>query len=201
MNACRSVWGPTCLAVPARRVTRRTIRAAPCRSSRRLSQATNGTIAQGRRRVGEAEDWYRKSLAVKEELGDRSDIGFTYHQLAVIAQNRGQPDEADDWYRKSLTLSEELGDRPGIARAYAQLGLLAEYRGQAQQALEWNIRCVTSSSPFPSPLTGTGPAALARLTRQVGMPALEQAWQLVTGEPVPQAIRDYITHPSPGKGS
>ena len=174
----------------------------------RAALATNfhqlGTIAQGRGRVGEAEDWYRKSLAVKEELGDRSDIGFTYHQLAILAQDRGQPDEADDWYRKSLAVSEELGDRPGIARAYAQLGLLAEYRGQAQQALEWNIRCVTLSSPFPSPLTGTGPAALARLTRQVGMPALEQAWQLVTGEPVPQAISDYITHhpptTHPGKG-
>jgi hypothetical protein len=34
MNACRSVCGPTGLAIPARTATRRTIRAAPCRSSR-----------------------------------------------------------------------------------------------------------------------------------------------------------------------
>jgi hypothetical protein len=39
MNACRSVCELTCLAIPARRVTRRTIRAAPCRSSRRPSAA------------------------------------------------------------------------------------------------------------------------------------------------------------------
>src|SRR5271168_2272514 len=39
MNACRSVCRLTCLAIPARRVTRRTIRAAPCRSSRRPSAA------------------------------------------------------------------------------------------------------------------------------------------------------------------
>jgi hypothetical protein len=25
------------------------------------------------------------------------------------------------------------------------------------------------------------------------MPALEQAWQQATGDPVPQAVRDYIT--------
>jgi hypothetical protein len=31
MNACRSVCGLPCLVIPARRVTRRTIRAAPCR--------------------------------------------------------------------------------------------------------------------------------------------------------------------------
>ena len=45
-------------------------------------------------------------------------------------------------------------------------------------------------------MTGTGPTALARLTRQLGLPALEAAWQQVTGQPVPQAVRDYITsHP------
>jgi len=41
MNACRSVCGPTFLAIPARRVTRRTTRAAPCRSSRLPSAARN----------------------------------------------------------------------------------------------------------------------------------------------------------------
>jgi hypothetical protein len=46
---------------------------------------------------------------------------------------------------------------------------------------------------FPSPMTGTGPSALARLTRQLGMPALQAAWQQVTGKPVPQAVGDYIT--------
>ena len=33
MNACLSVWGLTCLAIPARRVARRTIRAVPWRPS------------------------------------------------------------------------------------------------------------------------------------------------------------------------
>src|SRR6516162_388667 len=39
MNACRSVCGPTGLLIPARAAARRTIRAAPCRSSRRPSAA------------------------------------------------------------------------------------------------------------------------------------------------------------------
>jgi hypothetical protein len=111
----------------------------------------------------------------------------------VIAQDRGRLDEAEDWYRKSLTIEEELGDRPGTALTYAQLGLLAEARAQIPLALEWNIRCVTLFDQFPSPLTGTGPAALARLTLQLGMPALEEAWQQITGQPVPQPVRDYIT--------
>src|SRR5580765_3679662 len=41
MNACLSVWGVTVLAIPARRAVLRTIRPAPCRSSRRPSVARN----------------------------------------------------------------------------------------------------------------------------------------------------------------
>ena len=41
MSACRRVCGLTCSVIPARRVTRRTIRAAPCRFSRRPSAARN----------------------------------------------------------------------------------------------------------------------------------------------------------------
>ena len=39
MNACVSVWGVTALPILARRAVLRTIRPAPCRSSRRLSAA------------------------------------------------------------------------------------------------------------------------------------------------------------------
>ena len=80
-----------------------------------------------------------------------------------------------------------------MAITYAQLGLLAEDRTQPPLALEQNIRCVTLFDQFPSPMTGTGPTALARLTRQLGMPALQAAWQQITGQPVPQPVRDYIT--------
>jgi hypothetical protein len=117
----------------------------------------------------------------------------TYHQLGMTAQERRRMEEAEDWYRQSLAISEELGNRRGMALTCAQLGLLAEDREQAPLALAWNIRCVTLFSQFPSPLTATGPAALARLTRQLGMPAMEQAWQQAASHPVPQPVRDYIT--------
>jgi tetratricopeptide (TPR) repeat protein len=152
-----------------------------------------GRTAQDRGRLEEADDWYRKSVTIAEDLGNRPYMAATYHQLGMTAQDRGRLDEADDWYHKSLTINEDLGNRPGVARTYAQLGLLAEQRAQLPLALHHNVRCVTLFDQFPSPLTGTGPAALARLTRQLGMPALDQAWQQVTGQPAPQAVRDYLT--------
>jgi tetratricopeptide (TPR) repeat protein len=128
-------------------------------------------------------------------------MATTYHQLGVAAQDRGsltaqdrgRLDEAEDWYRKALTIEEELGDLPRLAATYTQLGLLAKDRQQPRQALDWMIRCVTLFSEFRGPLTGPAPLHLVRLTRQLGMPALEQAWQQATGQPVPQPVRDYIT--------
>ena len=151
-----------------------------------------GMIAQNRGRLDEAEDWYRKALTIFEEFGNRPNMAATYHQLGMIAQNRGRLDEAEDWYRKALSIKEKLGNLRSLAVTYAQLGRLAETCGQAEQALEWNIRCVTLFDQFPSPLTGTGPSALAQLTGQLGVPALEQAWRQVTGQPVPPPVRDYI---------
>ena len=76
-----------------------------------------------------------------------------------------------------------------MAVTYAQLGLLAEAHVRSSLALAWNVRCVTLFDEFPSPLTGTGPSSLIRLTRQLGMPALEEAWHHVTGQPLPQPVR------------
>jgi tetratricopeptide (TPR) repeat protein len=152
-----------------------------------------GKTAYDRGRLEEAEDWSRKALTLEEELGNRPYMASTYHGLGLIAQGRGQLNEAEDWYRKFLAISEELGDRSGMARAYVQLGLLAENLAQARLAVDWNIRCVTLFDEFPNPLAGTGPSALVRLTAQLGTPALEEAWQQVTGQPLPQQVRDYIT--------
>ena len=170
----------------------------------RPSMATDyhqlGNTAFLRGRLDEAEDWYRRAIQIREELGLRALLATDYHQLGMTAQNRGRLDEAGEWYHKALTIFEELGDSPRMAVSYAQLGLLAEERDQFPLALQWNVRCVSLFDQFPSPMTGTGPTALARLTRQLGMPALEQAWRQVTGQPVPQVVRDYITshHDEPG---
>jgi tetratricopeptide (TPR) repeat protein len=159
-----------------------------------------GNVARARERLDEADSWYRKALTLEEKLGDRPGVAMSYRQLGRTAQDRGRLDEADDWHRKALTISEELGDRPKMAMTYAQLGLLAEARQQPSQALDWTIRCVTLFGQFPHPATEPGPRYLAQLTRQLGMPTLEQAWRQVTGHPIPQAVRDYLASHSDDHG-
>ena len=152
-----------------------------------------GMTAQDRGRLDEAEDWYRKALTIDEELRDRPGMAMTYHQLGVTALARRRLDDAEGWYRKALTIFEELRDRPGMALTYTHLGLLAEAQDQVPVALEWTIRSVSLFEEFPNPLTGNGPAALARLSRRLGMPTLQATWRQITGQSVPPTVLDYLT--------
>ncbi|MFG2343703.1 TIR domain-containing protein, partial [Streptomyces phaeochromogenes] len=95
-----------------------------------------GIIAELRGDYAQAEEHYRASLTIKEELGDRSGIASSYHQLGRIAQDRGDYGQAEERYRASLTILEELGDRSGIASSYHQLGIIAQLRGDYRQAEE-----------------------------------------------------------------
>ncbi|MEV6002568.1 CHAT domain-containing protein, partial [Streptomyces griseomycini] len=58
-----------------------------------------GIIAQNWGRLEEAEDWYRRSLTIKEDLNNRPGMAITYNQLGMVARDRGRLEEAEDWHR------------------------------------------------------------------------------------------------------
>ncbi|WP_328580460.1 hypothetical protein [Streptomyces sp. NBC_00370] len=75
--------------------------------------------------------------------------------------------------------------------SYAQLGLLEEKRSAPEQALTWVIRCVSLFDEVPHPSTGPGHRQLRRLTAQLGVQILEDAWHHATGNRLPDAVREY----------
>ena len=108
--------------------------------------------AQARGRLDKAQDWYRKSLAISEELGDRPDMASTYHQLGITAQDRGRLDEAQDWYRKSLAIERGARQPPRHgAHLRGSSGCSPRPGSRPRQALEWMVRCVTLFDQFPQP--------------------------------------------------
>jgi tetratricopeptide (TPR) repeat protein len=162
-----------------------------------------GIVAADRGRLEEAQAWYTRSLAIKEEIGDRSGIASSYHELGRVAIMRDKFEEARDWYTRSLAISEKIGDRPAMAATYAQLSALTEIQGNHRQALKWAVRCVALFGEVPHPATGHAPELLAVLTHQLGTSALEACWQQVTGDPLPDRVRDYVRsyRPDPGDAS
>jgi tetratricopeptide (TPR) repeat protein len=162
------------------------------RSATAFSCYAIGNIARRSGRLKEAEDCYLRSLAIFEELGNRLDMAASYYQLGMVAQLRERLEIAEHWYRRSLAIFEELGDQSRVALSYRQLGSLAEKRCQNRNALEWTIRGLAFSEDFSDPSTGPELQALARLTAELGSGVLEQSWREITGNALPNDIRQLI---------
>jgi tetratricopeptide (TPR) repeat protein len=96
-----------------------------------------GIVAQHRGDYDAALDWYKKSLAINEQLGDRAGMATSYHQLGMVAEVRGEYDAALDWYNKSLGIEEQLGNRAGVAISYHHLGIVAHRCGHYDAAFDW----------------------------------------------------------------
>ncbi|WP_280390489.1 tetratricopeptide repeat protein, partial [Nocardia brasiliensis] len=96
-----------------------------------------GMVAQAQRRFEQAEDYYRQSLDLKLEFGDRHGAAVTYHQLGIVAQEQRRYEQAEDYYRQSLDLELEFGDRHGAASTYHQLGRVAEEQRRYEQAEDY----------------------------------------------------------------
>jgi tetratricopeptide (TPR) repeat protein len=164
----------------------------PGRATPALAYHQLGMVARVRGRLVEAADWYRKSLAIEEESGDRPGMAVTYHELGRVAQAGKGLGEAEYWYRKSLTIKEEFRDGPGMVTTFGQFGLLAEERGQLREALAWTVRCVVLLIELSHPLTANGLDQLAALTARTGMAALAECWRQVTQQGLPDDVHGEI---------
>ena len=99
-----------------------------------------GMVEQGKGRLDEAEEWYRKALETNEARGNDAESADGYHQLGLIAQSRRQFDEAGEWHRKALAIREALEDAAETAGECHQLGMVAEAQVSLQEAEEWHQR-------------------------------------------------------------
>jgi tetratricopeptide (TPR) repeat protein len=102
-----------------------------------------GRVAQARGDLDAAEEWYGRSLAICEQLGDRPNMAMTYHQLGGVADDRGDLDAAEEWYRRSLAIREQLRDQPNMAMSYHNLGIVAQTRGDLDAAEQWYEQSLT----------------------------------------------------------
>ena len=59
-------------------------------------------ISQQRGRLDDAEDWYRRSLAIDEEVANPSGMAISYLQLGDPAEQKGQFRDALVWLVRSV---------------------------------------------------------------------------------------------------
>ncbi|WP_328958622.1 tetratricopeptide repeat protein [Kitasatospora purpeofusca] len=93
-----------------------------------------GGIAVDRGDFGAAEEWYLRSQALLERLGDVDGLAIGHHQLGVIAHRLGRPDDAERLIRQALDLFERLRETGRAAACHHRLGVLAEEQGRFEDA-------------------------------------------------------------------
>ena len=77
-----------------------------------------GRVAQDRGHLDDAEDWYRQSLTIKEQLGNRPGMANTYGQLGLLAEARDEPAaRSSGWCGASPCLRSSHIRRPGQGRS------------------------------------------------------------------------------------
>ena len=92
-------------------------------------------IHQQQGRYDDAVKSYQESMNIFEELGNKSGIAITLHQLGMIHQHQGRYDDAVKSYKESMKISEKLGDKSGISNSLGQMGRIYYVQKNYKKAL------------------------------------------------------------------
>jgi serine phosphatase RsbU (regulator of sigma subunit) len=93
-------------------------------------------MAYNKKDFSGAEVYYKKSIQIKEELGDKWGIVSTYVSLSVLYQKQKSYNKAIVTIEKAKVLSEEIGYREGARNSYLVLGELYAAIGDYRNAYE-----------------------------------------------------------------
>ena len=95
-----------------------------------------GIVAQHRGDLDQAEDWYRQSLTINEQLGNRPGMATTYGALGQLAEARSDEETALRLVIRSVALFETFPHPSARANA-AHLVRLTGQLGEAALAQGW----------------------------------------------------------------
>ncbi len=101
-----------------------------------------GRVAEEQRRWSEAEEFYKKSLALSVELDYRHGQALTYHQRGMVAHKQRRFAEAEDFYQKALALKVEFKNRYGQASIYHNLGRTWEEQRRFAEAEDFYLKAL-----------------------------------------------------------
>jgi tetratricopeptide (TPR) repeat protein len=104
-----------------------------------------GIVFHYQRDFQTAEQWYRKSLEIKERTGNQEGIARAYHQLGILAEERRDFVAAREWYGKSLEINEKLENEKDLAATYHQLGWVAQLLDDPAEAERWYLKSLEIS--------------------------------------------------------
>ncbi|MFW9993325.1 MAG: tetratricopeptide repeat protein [Candidatus Odinarchaeota archaeon] len=88
-------------------------------------------------------EYYQRSLTLREEIGNSSDILASLSNIALIYSTKGMLETALDYYQRSLTLAEKTGNPSDMFYILFNIGNLYHDKGMLDNALDYYQRSLT----------------------------------------------------------
>ncbi|MBE9595141.1 MAG: tetratricopeptide repeat protein, partial [Proteobacteria bacterium] len=122
----------------------------------------------------------KDSLKLKEELGDKSGIASTIHQLGMIHQQQGRYEEAEKMYQDSLKINEELGDKSGIASTLGQMGRIFQAQENYKEALRSYLHAFVIFNELNLPYKDLAGQHISKLKEEIGGSLFDRYYKEIT---------------------
>jgi tetratricopeptide (TPR) repeat protein len=101
--------------------------------------AALGQIGKQWRHLGKyskALDYYRQSLKIRRDIGDKAGEAASLNNISQICQARGDYATALDFLQQSLTITREIGDKAGEGATLNNISRIYDVRGDYATALD-----------------------------------------------------------------
>ncbi len=96
-----------------------------------------GYMYDKRGNIPKAIEYYRRSLQIKEETGDKSGMADALNNIGNIYRLQGDTARALDCFKRGLTIRIEIKDTIGIANAYKSFGIIYKMEGNIPATLSY----------------------------------------------------------------
>ncbi|CAK8720499.1 MAG: TPR repeat-containing protein [Candidatus Electronema aureum] len=93
-----------------------------------------GLLLVRKEELAQAEDAFRKVLALGEAHQDKEVQAVALGNLGLVYRTRDKLDKAEEMYRKSLEIEQVLGNKKGMANDYGNLGIVYGIQGEIDKA-------------------------------------------------------------------
>ncbi len=119
-------------------------------------------------------DYLKQSLAIRQEIGDKSGASTTLNNMSQIYDARGDYDTALDYLKQALAIQQEIGDIAGLCATLFNMGHIHHQNEETPQALQAWVTVYRLAKPIN---LAQALDALENLAGQLGLPGGLEGWE------------------------
>jgi tetratricopeptide (TPR) repeat protein len=116
----------------------------------------------------------KRSLAIQQEIGDKSGEGTTLNNISALYHARGDYDTALDYLKRSLAIRQEIGDNAGLCATLFNMGHIYLQNEEVSNAVSSWVTVYRMAKPMN---LAQALQALENLASQLGLPGGLDGWE------------------------